>query len=80
MDSLVDPVGWLEWDGNFALNTLYYGEYRNTGPGSSTSQRVKWRGYQVITNSNEASRFTVANFIAGQSWLPNTGVPFYAGL
>ncbi|KAL2498604.1 putative pectinesterase/pectinesterase inhibitor 17 [Abeliophyllum distichum] len=29
MDSLVDPAGWLEWDGNFALNTLYYGEYRN---------------------------------------------------
>ncbi|KAK6132162.1 hypothetical protein DH2020_034087 [Rehmannia glutinosa] len=22
------PGGWLEWDGNFALNTLYYGEYR----------------------------------------------------
>ncbi|XP_076883876.1 pectinesterase 2-like [Bidens hawaiensis] len=80
MDSLVDTAGWLEWDGNFALNTLYYGEYRNTGPGSSTSRRVKWRGYRVITNSNEASRFTVANFIAGQSWLPGTSVPFHAGL
>ncbi|XP_024960490.1 pectinesterase 2-like [Cynara cardunculus var. scolymus] len=80
LDSLVDPVGWLEWDGNFALKTLYYGEYRNTGPGSSTSRRVKWGGYRVITNSNEASRFTVANFIAGRSWLPGTGVPFTAGL
>ncbi|KAI3704919.1 hypothetical protein L1987_75148 [Smallanthus sonchifolius] len=80
MDSLVDPAGWLEWDGNFALDTLYYGEYRNTGPGSSTSRRVNWRGYRVITNSNEASRFTVGNFIAGQSWLPSTGVPFNAGL
>ncbi|KAF5800416.1 putative pectinesterase [Helianthus annuus] len=80
MDSLVDPAGWLEWDGNFALNTLYYGEYMNTGPGSSTSRRVKWRGYRVITSSNEASRFTVANFIAAQSWLPNTGVPFLVGL
>ncbi|KAJ9539725.1 hypothetical protein OSB04_026231 [Centaurea solstitialis] len=80
MDSLVDPAGWLEWDGNFALNTLYYGEYRNSGPGSSTSRRVKWRGYRVITNSNEASRFTVANFIAGRSWLPGTRVPFTAGL
>ncbi|KAJ0772167.1 putative pectinesterase [Helianthus annuus] len=44
MDSLMDPAGWLEWDANFALNTLYYGEYRNTGPGSSTSRSVKWRG------------------------------------
>ncbi|CAI9273987.1 unnamed protein product [Lactuca saligna] len=80
MESLVDPAGWLEWDGNFALNTLYYGEYRNTGPGSSTSRRVKWRGYRVITNTNEASKFTVANFIGGQSWLPATRVPFHAGL
>lgn len=80
LDSLVDPAGWLEWDGNFALNTLYYGEYRNSGPGASTGGRVKWRGYRVITSSTEASRFTVANFIAGRSWLPATGVPFYPGL
>ncbi|KAL3570241.1 hypothetical protein D5086_027490 [Populus alba] len=80
LDSLVDPAGWLEWDGNFALNTLYYGEYRNSGPGASTRGRVKWRGYRVITSSTEASRFTVANFIAGRSWLPATGVPFYPGL
>ncbi|GJR35975.1 pectinesterase 2-like protein [Tanacetum coccineum] len=80
IDSLVDPAGWLEWDGNFALNTLYYGEYRNFGPGSSTSRRVKWRGYRVITNPNEASRFSVANFLAGRSWLPGTGVPFHSGL
>ena len=23
LDTLVDPAGWLEWDGNFALDTLY---------------------------------------------------------
>ncbi|EEF51542.1 Pectinesterase-2 precursor, putative [Ricinus communis] len=80
LDSLVDPAGWLEWDGNFALNTLYYGEYKNMGPASSTSGRVKWRGYRVITSATEASQFTVANFIAGRSWLPATGVPFSSGL
>ncbi|XP_009627969.1 probable pectinesterase/pectinesterase inhibitor 17 [Nicotiana tomentosiformis] len=80
LDSLVDPAGWLEWDGNFALNTLYYGEYRNSGAGASTSRRVRWRGYRVITNSNEAAKFSVENFIAGRSWLPATNVPFRAGL
>ncbi|XP_060206307.1 probable pectinesterase/pectinesterase inhibitor 17 [Lycium barbarum] len=80
LGSFVDPAGWLEWDGDFALSTLYYGEYRNTGPGASTSGRVKWPGYRVITNSNEAARFTVENFIAGRSWLPATNVPFRAGL
>ncbi|XP_047326137.1 pectinesterase-like [Impatiens glandulifera] len=80
LDSLVDPAGWLAWDGNFALNTLDYGEYKNFGPGSSTSRRVNWAGYEVITNVSKASQFTVANFIAGQSWLPATNVPFTSGL
>ncbi|KAL4338393.1 hypothetical protein AHAS_Ahas12G0205700 [Arachis hypogaea] len=80
LDSLIDPAGWLEWNGNFALTTLYYGEYMNTGLGSSTANRVKWGGYHVITNAAEASKFSVANFIAGNSWLPSTRVPFTAGL
>lgn len=79
-ESLINPAGWLEWDGNFALNTLYYGEHKNFGPGSSTSRRVKWRGYRVITGATEAAQFSVANFIAGRSWLPATSVPFTSGL
>ncbi|GAV77573.1 LOW QUALITY PROTEIN: Pectinesterase domain-containing protein/PMEI domain-containing protein, partial [Cephalotus follicularis] len=73
--SLVDPDGWLEWDGDFALNTLYYGEYKNMGPGSLTNRRVKWGGYRVLS-ANEASMFTVENFILGGQWLPATRVPF----
>ncbi|EOX96263.1 Pectinesterase 2 [Theobroma cacao] len=80
LDSLINPAGWMEWDGNFALNTLYYAEYMNTGTGSSTSNRVKWRGYHVLTSASEASKFTVSNFLAGNSWLPATGVPFTSGL
>ncbi|XP_050221088.1 probable pectinesterase/pectinesterase inhibitor 17 [Mercurialis annua] len=80
LDSLVAPAGWLEWDGDFALKTLYYGEYRNSGPGAPTSGRVKWGGYRVITSATEASKFTVDNFIGGRSWLPATGVPFSSGL
>ncbi|KAL5744325.1 hypothetical protein ACOSQ2_027441 [Xanthoceras sorbifolium] len=80
LDTLVDPAGWLEWDGNFALNTLFYGEYKNIGPASSTTGRVNWLGYRVITSATEASKFTVANFLAGRSWLPATGVPFTSGL
>ncbi|KAL3814934.1 hypothetical protein ACJIZ3_016202 [Penstemon smallii] len=80
LDSLIAPAGWMPWSGNFALDTLYYGEYANTGPGSSTTNRVKWRGYRVITSVSEASRFTAGNFIAGSSWLPGTNVPFTSGL
>jgi len=80
LDSLINGEGWMEWSGDFALNTLYYGEYMNTGPGSSTANRVKWLGYHVITSASEASKFTVGNFIAGNSWLPATSVPFTSSL
>lgn len=79
LDSLINPAGWLAWSGNFALKTLYYAEYANTGPGSSTANRVQWAGYHVI-GASEASKFTVGNFIAGGSWLPATSVPFTSGL
>ncbi|KAM7504644.1 hypothetical protein LguiB_003548 [Lonicera macranthoides] len=81
LDSLVNPAGWLAWqNSNFAWETLYYGEYGNIGPAASTRYRVKWKGYHVLTSVNVASRFTVANLIAGRAWLPATGVPFIAGL
>ncbi|XP_022864586.1 probable pectinesterase/pectinesterase inhibitor 61 [Olea europaea var. sylvestris] len=76
----IHPRGWLEWNGAFALDTLYYGEYQNSGPGAGVGQRVKWPGYHVITSTVEASRFTVRQFIFGSAWLPGTGVAFVAGL
>lgn len=79
LDSLIDPSGWHEWNGNFALETLYYGEYKNSGPGSNTAKRVKWLGYHVIDESI-ASYFTVTYLIVGEFWLPSTGIPFTEGL
>ncbi|PIN13746.1 Pectinesterase [Handroanthus impetiginosus] len=77
---VVHPAGWHEWNGNFALNTLYYGEYQNTGAGAATSGRVGWRGFRVITSATEAQDFTAGRFIAAGSWLSSTGFPFSAGL
>ncbi|CAL9023966.1 unnamed protein product [Prunus brigantina] len=79
IDSVVDPAGWRAWDGDFALSTLYYAEYNNTGPGSNTTSRVTWTGYHVI-NATDAANFTVTNFLLGDDWLPQTGVPYTGGL
>ncbi|TVU32480.1 hypothetical protein EJB05_24211, partial [Eragrostis curvula] len=77
----VPPQGWMQWnDSAYALDTLYFGEYRNGGPGAGVGGRVAWRGHRVIADDAEAERFTVASFIAGASWLPDTGVTFGAGL
>ncbi|XP_057806582.1 pectinesterase/pectinesterase inhibitor PPE8B-like [Salvia miltiorrhiza] len=76
----VRPEGWLEWNGDFALGTLYYGEYMNYGPGSGLGARVKWPGYHAFNTSAQASNFTVSQFIIGNTWLPSTGVRYTAGL
>ncbi|KAJ4951430.1 hypothetical protein NE237_028262 [Protea cynaroides] len=80
MGDHIHPRGWLEWNATFALDTLYYGEYMNYGPGGAVGRRVGWPGYRVIESEEEASKFTVAKFIYGSSWLPGTGVAFVAGL
>ncbi|URD82851.1 pectinesterase, partial [Musa troglodytarum] len=80
LDSLISPAGWLEWNGSFALSTLYYGEYMNRGPGSNTSSRVAWPGFRVIGDAAEASNFTTAAFVQGDQWLGSTSVPFSLGL
>ncbi|KAM5575441.1 putative pectinesterase/pectinesterase inhibitor 20 [Rosa sericea] len=79
IDSFIEPAGWLAWNGDFALSTLYYAEYNNRGPGSNTSNRVTWPGYHVI-GATGAANFTVSNFILGDNWLPQTGVPYTGGL
>ncbi|OMO86402.1 Pectinesterase, catalytic [Corchorus olitorius] len=67
IEDFIDPAGWLEWEGNFALNTLYYAEFNNNGPGAKTDARVNWPGRKVI-NKDEAMKFTVENFLQG-SWI-----------
>ncbi|XAR61361.1 Pectinesterase [Bertholletia excelsa] len=79
MDSSIHPLGWTPWNGDFALNTSYYAEFNNSGPGSNTTGRVTWPGFHVI-NATEAANFTVDNFLFGYDWLPRSGVPYANGL
>lgn len=80
ISSSIRPEGWLPWQGDFALNTLFYGEYLNYGPGSNLSSRVTWPGFHVFNDSTQANSFTVAQFIEGNMWLPPTGVKYISGL
>ncbi|CAN1827805.1 Pectinesterase 3 [Linum perenne] len=80
ISDVVHVSGWHEWNADFALTTLTYREYRNSGPGANTSERVRWEGYKVMRNETEAAAFTPDNFIAGGSWLRPTSFPFSLGL
>ncbi|EYU29496.1 hypothetical protein ABFS82_12G132500 [Erythranthe guttata] len=80
ISNVINPAGWFMWDGNFALNTLFYAEYQNTGAGAGTGSRVTWRGFRVLTSASQATPFTAGNFIGGGNWLSATGFPFSLGL
>ncbi|KAK2385910.1 putative pectinesterase/pectinesterase inhibitor [Trifolium repens] len=75
----VDPSGWLEWNGTLGLDTIFYGEFNNYGPGSITDNRVQWPGYFLL-NDTQAWNFTVLNFTLGNTWLPDTDIPYTEGL
>ncbi|CAL5376844.1 unnamed protein product [Camellia sinensis] len=80
MSNAIRQEGWLEWNGNFALDTLFYGEFMNNGPGAGLGSRVKWPGFRPMNDSAQAYNFTVGQFILGNDWLPSTGVKYTAGL
>ncbi|GFP82142.1 probable pectinesterase/pectinesterase inhibitor 13 [Phtheirospermum japonicum] len=75
----IHPEGWMEWEGDFALATLYYAEFGNKGAGSGTGGRVKWAGYKTI-KKDEATKFTVGPFLQGEAWLKNPDFPVRFGM
>ena len=66
LERLVSPEGWRPWKSDFALGTLFYGEYNNSGLGANATHRVKWS--QQISFS-EAMWYSLSNFIQGYKWL-----------
>lgn len=77
--SLIHPSGWLPWSGTTAPNTIFYSEYKNTGPGSSTKDRVKWKGLKNISNK-EAKKYTIKEFLQGEKWISDAGVSYKSSL
>ncbi|KAE8689174.1 putative pectinesterase/pectinesterase inhibitor 12 [Hibiscus syriacus] len=73
------PSGWTKWSKDEGLDTLYYGEYGNYGPGSETENRVDWTGYHVM-EIEDAYNFTLSELITGEAWLDSTGFPYDAGI
>lgn len=65
MEALVTAQGWMPWTGDFALKTLYYGEFGNSGKGSDLSGRVAWSSQIPAAHVNV---YSVGNFIQGDQW------------
>ncbi|XP_074571194.1 putative pectinesterase/pectinesterase inhibitor 51 [Curcuma longa] len=68
MGEVVMPEGWLPWKGDFALSTLFYGEYGSRGPGANPATRVKW-SFQIP--EEHVALYSLENFIQGNEWVPS---------
>lgn len=79
IDDMIDPEGWLPWMGSFALDTLYYSEFNNKGPGAVETSRVTWRGIKKIS-ARQAKGYAPAAFFRGDAWVRESGVPYTPGM
>jgi pectinesterase len=58
LDLAVIPAGWHNWGKVHAEQTAFYAEYKNTGIGANTSQRVAW-SHQLT--DEQARQYTIEN-------------------
>ncbi|XWS42360.1 hypothetical protein CRYUN_Cryun16bG0007900 [Craigia yunnanensis] len=79
LDDLIKPEGWTIWDGPWGLNTCFYSEFNNHGPGSNKTARVAWRGIKKISR-RVALGYTPGKFFYDDDvWIKHTRVPYTAG-
>ncbi|XP_045791215.1 probable pectinesterase 53 [Trifolium pratense] len=71
MDNLVLPQGWVDTmdDGDHHLS-VFYAEYKCTGPGSNFAGRLPW--IQRLSDK-DAQEFIGVHFIYGETWLITSG-------
>ena len=70
MGAHIDPVGWHEWHPGEThnLDTVFYAEYKSTGPGGSPAIREP-KSHQLT--KAEASQFETVRFLSGTDhWNP----------
>lgn len=81
LPQFIEPEGWMPWNvQQTPPSTIFYGEFMNTGNGSSIENRVGWNGVRNSLSIEEANLFTVGSLLGGNNWIPNTGVPFNSAL
>ncbi|KAK8918600.1 putative pectinesterase/pectinesterase inhibitor 51 [Platanthera zijinensis] len=67
LEEFLRPEGWSPWSGDFALATLFYGEFESAGPGANATARVPW---STQIPPEHIGVYSLENFIQGNSWIP----------
>ncbi|KAL5783582.1 hypothetical protein ACOSP7_008611 [Xanthoceras sorbifolium] len=78
IEDFISPEGYVPFRGDKGINTVYFAEYNNKGPGSSTDKRVKWTGVKIVKDKNSIWYFTAKPFIQGD-WVEKLGIEVHFG-
>jgi pectinesterase len=74
MGSFICSEGWHNWSKPESEKTTVFTEYGNTGPGSSTTNRVSWSGK---LSDNDASIYTIEHIFAAWGWEVSSAKKWY---
>ncbi|KAK8511295.1 hypothetical protein V6N13_013712 [Hibiscus sabdariffa] len=74
IDDIIAPEGYTPMNGTVGLDTSFYAEIDNRGPGARTDGRVKWGGIKHL-DLNAANEYTPRIFLESELWIPQTGIP-----
>ncbi|KAJ9688303.1 hypothetical protein PVL29_014144 [Vitis rotundifolia] len=66
MDDIIIPKGWYNWGDPSREMTVFYGQYKCTGPGAAFAGRVSWS--RELTDQ-EAKPFISLSYIDGSEWI-----------
>ncbi|MCD7464239.1 hypothetical protein HAX54_052330 [Datura stramonium] len=84
IDGFIDPAGWTPWAGTFGLDTLYFVEYQNRGPGANTDNRVTWKNYIKNPPQDVVAKFAPGVVLRGgdntDGWITKSGIPYEPGM
>ncbi|MCO5546946.1 hypothetical protein L7F22_000385 [Adiantum nelumboides] len=69
MSNIIVPDGWYDWGQSARQGTVFYGQYKCSGPGANTARRVSWS--HELTDS-QAQPFLQLSFIDAGNWLQET--------
>ncbi|KAG6396332.1 hypothetical protein SASPL_142480 [Salvia splendens] len=71
----INRTGWARWIEDIGLDTCYYVEYGNRGPGADTAGRVTWKGIRKVT-AEQVKSWTGGVVYRNDTWIKASGVPY----
>ncbi|KAK7258949.1 hypothetical protein RIF29_24542 [Crotalaria pallida] len=79
---LIQPDGYMPWQtptgAPTGMDTCFYAEVNNLGPGADVTKRVKWQGVKKLT-PQLATDFFPSKFFNGDDWIRVTKIPYFNG-